>query len=134
MKRPRVRYTVRRLMVGVAVMALVFEVESGRRRYPYCRSNAARCASAEKVHLWMADNHERISALFRKHAAEARGSVRYANEQAALFARASGGERAKAKDAAGRGAAFRRAALFPWVAIPPEEAEPMGVGRPDRGE
>jgi hypothetical protein len=111
MKLPRL--TVRRLMVVVAVAAVVLWVESWHRRYAYCERNLARCASAEEFHLWMAAGHERITALYRKLAAGERGSVRYNTEQAAIFARAARDEQAEAKMAADRGKAFRRASIYP---------------------
>ena len=119
-------------MVAVAIFALAFELESWNRRNPYCQDNATRCASAERAHLWLAEGHERISALYRKHAADPRASVRYNNEQAAFFTRAARGERAESARAAERGEAFRRAARYPWVSIPPKEVDPMGFGRIDR--
>jgi hypothetical protein len=115
MKLPRL--TVRRLMVVVAVAAVVLWVESWHRRYAYCERNLARCASAEEFHLWMAAGHERITALYRKLAAGERGSVRYNTEQA------------EAKMAADRGKAFRRASIYPWHTLPPAEPETAGAGR-----
>jgi hypothetical protein len=127
MKLPRL--TVRRLMVVVAVAAVVLWVESWHRRYAYCERNLARCASAEEFHLWMAAGHERITALYRKLAAGERGSVRYNTEQAAIFARAARDEQAEAKMAADRGKAFRRASIYPWLTLPPAEPETAGAGR-----
>jgi hypothetical protein len=134
MRLPRVRFTVRRVMISVVIVALACEVELWRRRYPHCRDSAARCASEEKSHLYLAGSHRRISALYRKLAADGAGSLRFNREQAALFARAALKERAQARVAADRGEAFRRAARYPWVTIPPAETDPMGVGFVDRIE
>jgi hypothetical protein len=134
MKLPVPRLTVRRMMVAVAITAVAFEAESWRRRYPYCQSRAARCVEIERSHLWMADSHEKISALYRKRAADPRESARFNNEQAAIFARAARGERAKAKRAADRAQVYRRAALYPWLAIAPVVDESAGFSPPGRGE
>jgi hypothetical protein len=128
------RFTVRRLMVAVAIAALAFEAESWRRRYPYCQSRAARSVEIEESHLWMADSHEKISALYRKRAADPRESARFNDEQAVIFARAARTERARAKRAADRGQAYRRAALYPWLPIAPDDPEPAGFRLPDRDE
>ena len=108
-------------MVAVAIMALAFEAEAWRRRYPYCQSRAARSVEIERSHLWMADSHEKIAALYRRRAADPRESARYNNEQAVIFARAARTERAKAKRAADRGTDYRRAALNPWLPITPDD-------------
>ena len=132
MKRRVPRLTVRRMMVAVAIAALAFEAESWRRRYPYCQVRAERSFEGERWHLWMADSHEKISALYRKRAADPRESARFSNEQAAIFARAARAERAKARRAADRGQAYRRAAVYPWLAIEPDESEPAGFRLPNR--
>jgi hypothetical protein len=80
----------------------------------------------------MADSHEKIAALYRKRAADPRESARFSNEQAAIFARAARAERAKARRAADRGQAYRRAAVYPWLAIEPDESEPAGFRLPGR--
>jgi hypothetical protein len=126
------RVTVRRLMVAVAIAALAFEAEAWRRRYPYCQSRAARSAEIERSHLWMADSHEKIAALYRKRAADPRESARFNNEQAVIFARAARIERTKAKRAADRGRDYRRAALNPWLPIAPDEPDSAGFRPPDR--
>jgi hypothetical protein len=115
------------MMVVVVVAGLAFAVEVWRRRYPYCQGKAARCAVVERAHLWLAGSHERIAALYRRHSAEHRGSVQYNDAQARLYARAAGAERAAAKRAARRGEAYRRAAQYPWLAIPPDEPAPTAL-------
>jgi sirohydrochlorin ferrochelatase len=82
----------------------------------------------------MAESHERIARLYRRHAADPRESARYNNEQAALYARAAGSERAEAERTARRGEAFRNAARYPWVSVPPDEADPLGASLIDREE
>jgi hypothetical protein len=128
MRRLRVRLSVRRMMVLIAMMALAAEVELWRRRSPYCQSNADRCSLAEKAHLRTAESHERIARLYRRHAADPRQSARYNNEQAALFARFADLEKTEAKRAASRREAFRNAARYPWVSIPAVEPDPLGAG------
>jgi hypothetical protein len=134
MRLPRVRFTVRRVMISVVIVALACEVELWRRRYPHCRDSAARCASEENAHLYLAESHRRISALYRRLAADGAGSLRFHREQAALFARAALKARAQARVAADRGEVFRRAARYPWISIPPAETDPIGVGLVDRIE
>jgi hypothetical protein len=129
MRFPRVRLTVRRLMVAVALAGFAFAVGSWYRRSPYYRDQAARCAEAEQSHLRMAVNHERIAALYRAYTAGHRGSARYNDEQARLFARAAGAERAAAKRAGERGEAYRQAARFPWLLNPPDDPAPGAPGR-----
>lgn len=75
MRQPRVRFTVWGLMVIVAIFAGALELEAWQRRSPYCEHNAERCAQAEKAHLWLAESHEKISAVYRKHSAALRGST-----------------------------------------------------------
>jgi hypothetical protein len=124
MKLLHVRLTVRRMMVVVAVAGLAFAVETWRRRYHDCLSKAARYTVVERSHMWLAGSHQSIAALYQRHSAEHRGSVRYNDEQARLYARAAGAERAAAKRAASRGEAYRRAARYPWLAIPTDDLAP----------
>ena len=131
MRIPRVRFTVRRMMVAVAVVALAFRLEMWRRRSPYCRQQALRCASAGRSHLWLAGSHERIAALYRTRPADPQVVVRYDIEQSVLFSLGAWSERAKAKRAAERAEAFRRAAMYPWCTIPPERDDPLETSRID---
>jgi hypothetical protein len=134
MRLPRVRFTVRRLMIVVVVVALVLEGDSWRRRLAYCRSNAARCVSAEQFHMWMARSHLGLADRYRRQAADERGPVLFYNEQAVLYAMAARGERERAERAADRGRRFRRAAMFPWVSMPPAETEMIGTLPVDRDQ
>src|ERR687893_39556 len=129
MRLPRVRFTVRRMMVAVAVVALVVWLERWRRRVPYCRQQALRCAAAQRSHLGLAGSHERIAALYRTHPADRQAVVRYDIEQSVIFTLGAWSERAKAKRAAGRAGAFRRAAMSPWCSIPPEGDDPWKPSR-----
>ena len=128
------RFTVRRLMVAVAITALAVEAEAWRRRYLYCQSRAARSVEIERSHLWMADSHAKIAALYRKRAADPRESARFNNEQWVIFTTAARTERAKAKRAADRGQAYRRAALYPWLPILSEEVDSAGFRPPNRDQ
>ena len=125
MKRPRI--TVCGLMLAVAILALTAWLEVWRRRSAYCEDNVARCESAERVHRQLAEDHGRVSVLYRKLAAARKGSVRYNLQQSAIFERAVRAERREAEGAAERGRSFRRAAFLPWVALPPPEGGPKGV-------
>ena len=131
MRVPRVRFTVRRMMVAVAVVALVVWLEMWRRRSPYCQQQALRCASAQRSHLWLAESHERIAARYRAHPADPQAVVRYDIEQSVLFTQAAWSERAKAERAADRAEAFRRAARYPWSPMPPEGDDPLESSRID---
>jgi hypothetical protein len=131
MRVPRVRFTVRRMMVAVAVVALVVWLERWRRRVPFCRQQALRCAAAQRSHLGLAGSHERIAALYRTHPADPRAVVRYDIEQSVIFTLGAWSERAKAKRAAERAEAFRRAAMYPWCTIPPERDDPLETSRID---
>jgi hypothetical protein len=130
----RLRITPRRTMIAVIVVALLLELVLWRRRHDYCRDNADRCASAERIHLWMAGSHERTSARYRRRAAEAEAGLLFHNEQAVLYTKATRDERAKARGAADRGEGFRLAARFPWVSIPPEWTETIGSVPAEREE
>ena len=134
MRVPRVRFTVRRMMVAVAVMALAFWLEMWRRRSPYCKHQAIRCASAGRSHLWLAESHERIAALYRTHPAGPQAVVRYDIEQSVLFTQAAWSERAKAERASDRAEGFRRAAMYPWCSMPAEGDDPLESSRIDRPE
>ena len=134
MRVPLARYTVRRMMVAVAVVALACWLEMWRRRSPYCQHQAIRCASAQRSHLWLAESHERIAALYRRHPADPQAVARYDIEQSVFFTRAAWSERAKAKRAADRAEAFRRAAMYPWSPMPPEGDDPLETSRIDRLE
>jgi hypothetical protein len=125
MRLPRVRLSVRRMMVAVAVVAVAAEVEVWRRRYPYCRTQAARCASAHRAHLRLAQSHERIAALYSKPPTDPRAAARYSVEQSVFFIKAAWSERAKAKRASERAAAFRQAAMCPWLSVPPGGNDPL---------
>ena len=129
MRVPRVRFTVRRMMVAVAVVALVVWLEMWRRRVPFCRQQALRCAAAQRSHLGLAGSHERIAALYRTHPADPQAVVRYDIEQSVIFTLGAWSERAKAKRAAGRAEAFRRAATYPWSPMPPEGGDPLEADR-----
>jgi hypothetical protein len=131
MRSPRLRFTVRRMMVAVAVVALVVWLERWCRRVPFCRQQAIRCASAQRSHLWLAGSHERIAALYRRHPADPQAVIRYDIEQSVLFTLGAWSERAKAKRAAGRAEAFRRAAMYPWCSMPPEGDDPLESSRID---
>src|SRR4051812_16865095 len=115
---PHVRFTVRRMMVAVAVIALALWLEMWRRRVPLCRQQALRCAAAQGSHLWLAESHERIAVLYRTHPVDPQAVVRYDIEQSVIYTRASWSERAKARRAADRAGAFRRAAMYPWSSMP----------------
>jgi hypothetical protein len=117
-------------MVVVLIAGLACAIEAWRRRAVYCLEEAARCVEAEQSHLWMAMSHDRVAALYRRYVAEHRGSARYNQEQAQIFHRASVGERSVAKRAAGRRDAYRRAARYPWLALPPEGPMPPPFPRP----
>ncbi len=65
MRPPRVRFTVGRWMIAVAIVALVFKLELWRRKIPYCQQQAIRCDSAQASHLWLAEKHEKIATLYR---------------------------------------------------------------------
>jgi hypothetical protein len=134
MRLPRVRFTVRLMMAAVAVMALAFELELLRRRNGYSRHHAARCATAERFHLWMARSHRAVSFRYRSRAASDETGYHFLNEQAVLSSRAAMVERSRARRAADRGREFRRAAILPWDSIPPPEAEPFGAVPVDRDE
>jgi hypothetical protein len=130
MKLPQARFTVRRAMIAVAVAGLLFAIEAWRRRAVYCLEEAAQCAEVEQSHLWMAVSHDRVANLYLRYVAEHKGSARYNREQAQIFRRASAGARATAKQAAGRGAAYRRVARYPWLALPAEGPMPAQFRRP----
>jgi hypothetical protein len=134
MRVPRVRSTVRRMMVAVAVVALATRLEMWRRRSPYCHHQALRCASAGRSHLWLAESHERIAARYRRHPEDPQGVVRYDIEQSVLFMQAARSERAKARRSADRAEAFRRAARYPCSPMPPEGDDPLESIRIDRLE
>jgi hypothetical protein len=112
-------------MVAVAVAAVAAEAEVGRRRYPYCQTQASRCESAYTAHLRLAESHERIAALYRKPPTDPQSPARYSVEQSVFFITAAWSERAKAKRASERAAAFRRAATWPWLPVPPEGNDPL---------
>jgi hypothetical protein len=130
MKLPRL--TVRRLMAIVAVAAVVLGLDAWRRRYVFCEAQAARCASNQRAHLMLVGSHEQIAALYRKYAADRRGSVRYNTEQAAIYDRAVLDEQDRARKAVARGEEFRRAARYPWLALP--SPDPPGIDWTDPGE
>jgi hypothetical protein len=127
MQRHRIRLTVFRLMIAVAIAALAIEGELQRRRYLFCQRKADRSALVVLTHHRMADSHAKVSRLYIKLANDPRQSRRYNEESAAVFAKASRIELEKARLAANRGEAYRRAAINPWLAIPPDEPEPVGV-------
>ena len=105
------RFTVRRMMVAVAVVALAFWLEMWRRRVPFCRQQALRCAAAQRSHLGLAASHERIAALYRTHPADSKAVVRYDIEQSVIFtlgARASGRRRSGRPGAPRRSGGRRR--------------------------
>ena len=134
MRLPRVRFTVRRMMVAVAVVALAFWLEMWRRRAPYCRHQAVRCASAQRSHLWLAESHERIAALYRSASGGPAGR-RPVRHRAIGHLHPGGLERAGEGEAGGRRAeAFRRAAMYPWSSMPPEGDDPLETSRIDRLE
>ena len=134
MRLPRVRMAVRRLLVAVAVAAVAAEAEVGRRRYPDCQSRAARCLSAQRAHLRLAASHERMAALYRQPPTDPQSAARYSIEQSVLYTSAAWSERAKAERAFGRAAAFRRAALCPWLPLPPGSNDPLETSPADRLE
>ena len=124
MRVPRLRFTMRRMMVAVAVVALATRLETWHRSSPYCRHQAIRCASAQETHVGLAGSQERISYLYRRHPAGPQAVVRYDIEQSDLFTQAAWSERAMAKRSADREGAFRRAAMYPWCSMPPEGDDP----------
>jgi hypothetical protein len=125
MKRPRL--TVRRWMIAVALLGFLIWLEVWRRRSIYCEENIARCQLAERSHRQLAEDHGRISSLYRKLAANRNESVRYYSRQAGIFDRAGHSERLEAEGVAERVRVYRRAAFLPWVALPPPEGGPQGI-------
>ncbi|WP_165075631.1 hypothetical protein [Paludisphaera rhizosphaerae] len=109
--------TVCRLMLLVAIVAMACELEVWRRRHPYCLDQAARYDAAAKGHLWLAESHDRMASRYRQPPADL--------VQSAIYKSASWREQARAESAAEQGRAFRHAANYPWLALPPECVDPM---------
>ncbi len=134
MKWPRVRFTVRRMMVLVAAVAVLLGASSAYRRATYCRYAADDCAVAERQHRFFAAFHEMNAQQHRSMAEYDRGRVRTAefesereasrksaqfwDEQVIADESRMKGSLAKAERAAALRAAFVRASRRPWLSIP----------------
>ncbi len=103
---PRVRFTVRRLMVAVAIVALViFGVQMGRRRAEY-QERLRFCEQAENSCRTAADEIANDDVAAREY----------------LFDRTYFLE--KAEHFAARKREYQYAASHPWVSVPPDPEEP----------
>jgi hypothetical protein len=120
MRLPRVRFTVRRLMVAVAVIALLSGGEVARRRWVFCKQRAAGHRSLQNDLITMAVSRERSIQA-------ARGSGRAGDTLPLLWKAMAANDRLRAGHHAAMAGEFQRAASRPWLGIPEERPEPPPI-------
>jgi hypothetical protein len=72
MKLPHPRFTVRRLIVSVTVVALALGATHTYRRYSYCRSRATFCAESKARYLQRASLARDLASTYRQNAKDRR--------------------------------------------------------------
>jgi hypothetical protein len=127
MRLPRVRFTVRRLIVAVAIVAGMLQAILMNYRYLHCWTSAEHYAMRSESRARSAEGHGKSGERYAEWAREAEdrspGLTTLWNDSAARERDEAARDSAEAIRMAEASEAFRRVASRPWVAIPPHPRE-----------
>jgi len=131
MRLPRVRFTVRRMMIAVAIVASLFSSAMMYRRYHYCLQSEEYFIDQTKFHIEFAEMLRSSAEIAADTSRDIRSRGKYGSKdylaEVAKWQRRATRDRelatwhsAEASRMGKAADAFRRVQSRPWLAIPPE--------------